>query len=382
MIRLVLMVGFVPVLLGMQGRLGSSDRRWRWIIPTELALGLALLLTPGLAGHASTGSQPVVGLSLDVAHLAAAAVWLGGLALLATFLVGRRKNSDQPVDPHRVTLRVSNYAFVAVVVVVATGTVQAIRQVGSLYALLHTVYGQTLLVKIALVVLFIGVGAASRRIVHGGWGLRRPDRSTRAAATDLPPTAPPGGRASANSPMRGRDSVPTTGPRQSSSARSALAVAERPVAPDSEPDAEFGMLRRTVLAEIAIALAVLAVTALLVNAVPAKQAADLPFSTSFTTLGVQVNAIVSPARAGAGNQVHVYVLSEQGTPKAIPELDASLSLPAQNLGPLSVPLVVGGPGHYYATNVDIPVAGMWALKITVRTDAIDEQVVSANLPVH
>ena len=153
-------------------------------------------------------------------------------------------------------------------------------------------------------------------------------------------------------------------------------------APDSEQDTNLGTLRRTVLAEIAIALAVLAVTALLVNAVPAKQAADLPFSTSFTTLGVQVNAIVSPARAGAGNQVHIYVLSGQGTPKAIPELDASLSLPAQNLGPLSVPLVVGGPGHYYATNVDIPVAGTWILKITVRTDAIDEQVVSATLPVH
>jgi hypothetical protein len=44
--------------------------------------------------------------------------------------------------------------------------------------------------------------------------------------------------------------------------------------------------------------------------------------------------------------------------------------------------VVGGPGHYYATNVDIPVAGNWIIRFTVRTDAIDEQVVSVPLPVH
>jgi len=380
MLRVVVLLASIPVVLGIQGRLGSGDRRWRWIVPTEFALGVALLLTPGLAGHASTGSQPLLGLILDTVHLAAAAVWLGGLALLVTFLIGRRSSSDGPVDPMQVTLKVSTYAFLAVAVVVATGTIQAIRQVGSLYALLHTTYGQTLLVKIALVVLLIGMGAASRRIVHGGWGLRRRDRPAPDEVRDVAITVPPGGGAGPGT--SGLDTLPTTSLREATGGRSALAVAERPSAPDSEQDTSLGRLRRTVLAEIAIALAVLAVTALLVNAVPAKQAADLPFSTSFTTLGVQVNAIVSPARAGAGNQVHIYVLSGQGTPMAIPELDASLSLPAQNLGPLSVPLTVGGPGHYYATNVDIPVAGTWILKITVRTDAIDEQVVSATLPVH
>ena len=380
MLRVVVLLGYIPVLLGIQGPPGDGDRRWRWIVSAESALGIALLLTQGLAGHASTGSQPVLGLALDVVHLGAAAVWLGGLALLVTLLIGRRKSGDQPVDPVRVTLKVSTYAFLAVVVVVATGTIQAIRQVGSLYALLHTDYGQTLLVKIALVVLLIGVGAASRRIVHGGWGLRRRDRPTPDAVTDFALTAPPG--RGAMSDTSGLESLPTTGPRDAADGRNALAVAERPAASDSEQDTSLGRLRRTVLAEIAIALAVLAVTALLVNAVPAKQAAELPFSTSFTTLGVQVNVIVSPARTGAGNQVHIYVLSGQGTPKAIPELDASLSLPVQNLGPLSVPLVIGGPGHYYATNVDIPVGGTWTLKITVRTDAIDEQVVSETLPVH
>jgi copper transport protein len=379
LLRLLLLVAFIPVLLGIQGRVGQGPRRWRWIVPAGLVLGAALLFTPGLAGHASTGDQPAVGLALDVAHLAAASVWLGGLALLATFLVGRGEDVDRPDDPTGLTLTVSAYAFSAVVVIVATGTVQSIRQVGSLYALFHTPYGRTLVVKIILVIVLIGLGALSRRIAQGSWGVRHPG----------PPTAPATG---APTNLASEGVVPDGAGHHlafdgsiggaSRQSGGAVAVAERPADRGGARAGQVPRLRRSVLAEIGIALSVLAVTALLVNAVPAKQAAALPFSTSFSTLGVQVNAIVDPAKAGTGNQVHVYVLSTLGTPVAIPELDATLTLPAENLGPLAIPLHIGGLGHYYATNVDIPVAGTWILKFTVRTDAIDEQVVPVTLPVH
>jgi copper transport protein len=141
-------------------------------------------------------------------------------------------------------------------------------------------------------------------------------------------------------------------------------------------------LRRSVLAELTVALLVLTVTALLVNAVPARQAAAQPFSRSFSVLGIQVNAIVDPAKAGPGNQVHFYVLGRLGQPRAVPELDAAISLPSAGIGPLAIPLRVGGPGHYLATGVTIPFAGDWVLKVTVRTTALDEQVVLATLPVH
>jgi len=373
-LRLLLLLAFVPVLFGIQGRLDKGPRRWMWVVPTELVLGVALLFTPGLAGHASTGDQPGIGLALDVVHLAAASVWLGGLALLASFLVGRPGDGQQPDDPTEVTLKVSAYAFTAVAVIVGTGAYQSIRQVGSLYALFHTTYGRTLVVKIVLVIALVGAGALSRRIVHGGWGMRHVGRaagpeSDSPSVSHLPPA-----------PSVSHPSTEVDAPRSPSS--ETVAVAEREPIGEPERTGQFRRLRQSVLAEIVIVLAVLAVTALLVNAVPAKQAAGLPFSTSFTTLGVQVNAIVDPARAGSENQVHVYVLSNLGTPKAIPELDMTLSLPAENLGPLAIPLVIGGPGHYYATNVDIPVAGNWILRFTVRTDAIDEQVVSVPLPVH
>jgi len=375
-LRLVLLVAFLPVLAGLTGRLGREPGRWRWILPAGVVVGVGLLMTPGLAGHASTGDQPLLGLGLDLVHLAAASLWLGGLLLLACFLVGRPGDTDQPDDPVGVTLRVSAYAFTAVVLIVATGTVQSIRQVGSLYALFHTSYGRILLVKIALVVLLIGLGALSRRAVHGSWGMRHPG-VVPAAPTPVPVGASVGGATGGADVPAGRPDVTAGGPDGTEDEPAPVVAG-----PVGDVATRRRRLRRTVLAEVGLALVVLAVTALLVNAVPAKQAAGLPFATSFTTLGVQVNAIVDPARTGGTNVVHVYVLSQLGTPRAVPELDLSLNLPAQNIGPLTVPLVISGPGHYRADHVDIPVAGDWVLKFTVRTDAIDEQVVPVTMPVH
>jgi copper transport protein len=261
----------------------------------------------------------------------------------------------------RLTVRMSSVAFFAVVLVVSTGVFQSIRQVGSIYALLHTVYGRTLLVKIALVLVMIGLGAMSRRTIYGhAWG---------GIVATRPPVA-----------SYGVNPVPSSSNAAVSSAPNVV-VEERVTPTTAEPAYPRRSLRRSVATELVIAVAVLAVSALLVNAVPARQAAALPFSYSFTTLGVQVNTIIDPARAGT-NEVHVYILSSQGTPKAIPELDLSMSLPLQSIGPLSVPFVIAGPGHYFARNFDIPAAGTWVLKYTVRVDAINEQVVTTDLPVH
>ena len=390
LLRLALLVAFVPVILGLQNRLGRPGTRWRWLFPVGAVLGIALLFTPGLAGHASTGSDVGLGLSLDVGHLLAAAVWLGGLALLAALLLPGLPQADRPPDIWPIAMSVSAIAFSAVVVVVGTGVVQSIRQVGSLYALFNTTYGRTLLVKIALVIVLVGVGALSRRIVLGRWGVRSvgrvadrdPERGSRLVAMQGEVVE------LATAPSTGAQVLTVQAPEPAPAGRPTESAQVGTIDdddPDEDADArggETGRLRRSVLAEITIALAVLAVTALLVNSVPAKQAAGQPFSQSFNTLGVQVNVIVDPARAGPANQFHFYVLGTQGVPKAIPELDASISLPAQGLGPLTIPLVNAGPGHYFATNVDIPIAGTWILTLTVRTSAIDEQEVTAPLPVH
>jgi copper transport protein len=378
-LRIVLLLVFVPVVLAVRGRLGTGAQRVRWALP-GVVLGVGLLGTPGLAGHASTGSDVILGMTLDVVHLGAAAIWLGGLVVLGALLVGGMPADDRPSDLNAIARRVSPYAFGAVVVVVTTGVVQSIRQVGSWYALFNTVYGRTLVVKVSLVVVLVGLGAVSRRLVLGGWAVplvSRWTRTGRARSADSPSTALRAVIADHSKEPEGTAGVAVLAP----AGAVALAVDDgrEGIGP---PRAQMGGVRRSVLSELAIALVVLAVTALLVNAVPAKQAAAQPFSQTFNVLGIQVNAIVDPAKAGPGNQFHVYILGRLGGPTAIPELDAAISLPAQGIGPLAIPLRVGGPGHYLATDVTIPLAGTWVLKLTVRTNAIDEQEVFAALPVH
>jgi copper transport protein len=139
---------------------------------------------------------------------------------------------------------------------------------------------------------------------------------------------------------------------------------------------------RTVVVELTVVAAVLGVTAALVNDVPARQAAGQPFTAAATVAGVQVNAIVDPARAGIGNDIHVYVLSRLGTPEAVLALDVTLRLPSGGRPVVRVPLHLSGPGHYYATDVMVPVAGTWALTVVVRAADGRTGSRSVPLPVH
>ena len=305
------------------------------VVATGAVLGAGLLLTPGLAGHAWASGNPLVGESLDLVHLAGASIWVGGLALLAGLFLPGVPLSERPPSMRAVAVRFSPYAAGGLVAVVASGTVQSLRQVGSFYALFHTTYGRTLVVKVSVVAALVLLGVVSRRLALGRW------------------------------------------------AWAARGVAVEHAADESErtPAAARG-LRRSTLAECTAIIAVVVSTALLVNDAPARQAAAQPFSQSFTVAGLQVNAIVDPARVGAGNQVHVYLLGSDGQPVAVPELDAVLRLPSSGIGPISLPMVVVGPGHFRSSNVSFPRAGSWTLEVTVRRSAVGEQTVHATVPVH
>jgi copper transport protein len=387
-LRAALLVAVLPLLLSIRrpasggaGRpaSGAVAGRLSTVLSTVLGpvAGLGLLVTPGLAGHASTGGDPGLGIALDVLHLAAVSVWIGGLAVLAAVLLPGLPEGSRPDDVRSLAMKFSAYAFAAVFVVVATGVVQSIRQVGSFYALFHTTYGIALSIKVGFVVLLLALAAVSRRLVLGGWvgpRMAHPIRTMR-AHVESPSLV-------AASALTGRDSRVAMGADNDLAGSGEHASGASGAVATVEGHRRVPGLRTSVCAELAIMLVVLAVTALLVNAVPAKQAANQPFSQSFNVLSLQVNAIVAPAKTGPGNQVHFYVLGRQGEAVAIPELDAAISLASQGIGPLAIPLVVASPGHFRADNVDIPLAGNWSLRLTVRTTPIDEEVLYATLPVH
>ena len=114
-----------------------------------LAAGASALALPGLAGHAGQLSPRGLALPLDAVHLAAVAIWLGGLiGILVFWLTVRREGRVGALSV--VVPRFSAVAFCSVLVLIGTGTGQALLELPTLASLWETNYGKALLVKIAL----------------------------------------------------------------------------------------------------------------------------------------------------------------------------------------------------------------------------------------
>ena len=122
-------------------------------------LAAALVVTPGLSGHASvSGPLSVVA---DAAHVLAAAVWTGGLAFVVLALAlsrGKRWELAATSVP-----RFSTTAVVSVAILLVAGTINGYLQVRAWRGLWETDYGVLLLVKIGLVLPLLAIGAYNNR---------------------------------------------------------------------------------------------------------------------------------------------------------------------------------------------------------------------------
>ncbi|QIQ03874.1 copper resistance protein CopC [Streptomyces liangshanensis] len=157
---------FVAVLFGAYARRGTPATEEEAKEKKDLTFGLAvggvvvaagIAATWALSEHASTGIQTGLAMPVDVLHLLAVAIWLGGLtALLVALYRG-------PSIAGAAVRRFSRTAFVSVVVLASTGLYQSWRQVGSWSALGGTSYGQLLLVKVGLVAVMVAIAFFSRR---------------------------------------------------------------------------------------------------------------------------------------------------------------------------------------------------------------------------
>jgi copper transport protein len=136
------------------------------------ACSLALLATPTLAGHALDRDQPrVLAPLVDVAHVASAAVWLGGLLSLVYVLPRASVEGRARAAAVR---RFSASALVAVIVLGVSGLTRALTELSAVHQLWTTSYGQMLLVKTALFVPLLGLGWLNRTILISAFArLRR-----------------------------------------------------------------------------------------------------------------------------------------------------------------------------------------------------------------
>ncbi|GAA2498935.1 copper resistance protein CopC [Actinocorallia cavernae] len=400
---------------------GTYQRREEGAEKRDLTFGLGiggLVVAAGLATswamseHASVGLQPGIAMPVDVVHLLAVAAWLGGLTALLVALY--RAPAGTPVEAAAVR-RFSRLAFGSVVALVATGIYQSWRQLGSWSAFTDTRYGQLLLAKIALVAVMVGLASVSRR-----WTGRLADQGAEGeqavaeAGTEkesVPAAKPTAGqdtgtadtagqeRATANAGASepgpaAKDSGDSRRAAQLARQRAAVAAARRKRLRDGDAG-RFG-LRRSVLAEAAVAVVLLAVTTALTQtepgrteqeakaatgAVTAPRNGSLSLSLPFDTGGADGKGVVAldidPAHAGA-NSLHLFVRKPGGQLFDVPEVKIALTLEAKKIGPLSVAPEHITTGHWSADGVQIPMAGDWKVEVTVRTSDIDEVTVSKN----
>ncbi|MGW2645067.1 copper resistance CopC/CopD family protein [Streptomyces sp. NPDC001393] len=350
--RLTLLLLAAAGMAFLRARRRRLPRRTTLTVAAVLSVPLALTWTA--AEHASAGIQVPLAITAATLHLLAMGAWLGGLAAVLRTL---RRTCIATLA------RFSRLAFASVTVLVVTGVYQSWRGLGSWQALTDTTYGRTLLAKLAAVTALLLAAACSR-----AWTTRltREPRSA-AAPHPEPVTVPP----------RPQPPPPPQPP-------------ERPIPPSPPP---FHTLRRSVLAEAAVGVVVLALTTLLTSTVPGRAAAEaartgtpttgiptasvttIPFDVGTPGGHGKVQITLDPGRVGR-TSVQAVVYGPDGGLSTVPELRVTLTLPAQHLGPLDTRVTDRG-GYWSSDTFDVPLPGTWTMKATVRVSALDQVTVSA-----
>jgi copper transport protein len=287
-----------------------------------IAAGLVMVLaTFGLAGHAGIGSRVWLYLPLDVLHLSAVSVWLGGLVALVLGLVQRRTRNARDDGLSAALAKFSRLALVCVAVLVASGAIEGWREVGSVGALVDTSYGRLLVAKVAGLGLILACAAASRAAVT---------RHFAAPGRRLPPLS------------------------------------------------ELSALRVSAGSELALGVLVIALASTLVSVAPARTQYRPSTKESVVAGPVTLDVVVRPSGLRTVG-VRLTPRNKTGGLRKLAEFRTTARLPGRGI---TVPLKLDRTSTgYVADNVTFPVAGKWQLRMYVRTSDIDSYSANASLTV-
>ena len=329
-------------------------------LPGVLAAAVAAgaLGTVVLDGHQRSMPPTWLLVTGDLVHVGAAAVWFGGLVVLAAVL-SRRSTRPEAVPAAGLVARFSGVALVASVLVAVGGTAMAWPLVGQPAALVGTAYGLTLLAKLAAVGVVVLVAAYNRfRLVPA------------IVAGAIPSGGAPGDVA----PEVGSADVGDGG----APVDLAVDLGQRRVS------AAWSQLRRTLRLEVALLSGVLLLTGVLATTQPAAEAAGFGgvFETT-TPLGaeLELDLVVDPNVVGR-NTLHLYVLDATGRPSAgVEDLRLELTFVPAGVGPIRIEPFFAGPGHWIATTEDLSFAGEWEVRVIAGVDRFTEHTTTVIVPV-
>lgn len=370
-------VAAIPVLVGAQAALASGDGwdavtdgetvraalgnglGWQCLllVAAVLCSGGVLLRRPAVARASSVGAVALVAVGFSVwgharaversavalvaggVHVAAAALWIGGLVGLTLLLVRRAG----PVDAVAATVgRFSGWAAAMAGAVVVAGGALAWTMLGSPGELVDSNYGTVLLVKLGLVGVILALAGYNR------WSLV------------------PGLATDADDPG---DAAPSE----------ALVGAG---AGDGPADARrWTHLRRSVVVEAVLMLAVVGVTAVLVDRTPPVEAGTAdgavvvggPFNEQQPVRDATLYFDLLPGTVGR-NEMHITYLGADGTLVELAEsVTLELSLPDKGIGPIERDTTVVTGGHVTYAGNDLSVPGDWEITVVTRVDRFTEE---------
>ncbi|MFB6395505.1 copper resistance CopC/CopD family protein [Polymorphospora lycopeni] len=299
-----------PLLHG-DGRATRSDQVLLGI------LGGAALLTWPLSGHAAAALVPAVSVVVDAVHLAAMAVWLGGLVMLVAFLL--RQADDRELGA---ILPVwSRWATFAVCALLLAGVVQALLEVGTPQALISTRYGQLIIAKVVLFAVVLAVAAFARRLVQRRTAPEEPGRMRKAVWLEL-----------------------------------------------------------GIAAIILAVSAVLVQTTPARTAVAGGADGGVEYFTTTATSSIYSLQIEMDPAARGNNSLHMYAYTLDNRPLPVVEWRATIALPDQGVEPIDIALLKLTDNHAFG-EIRLPAAGDWQMRVTVRISEIDQDTVTVTVPV-
>lgn len=393
LVRLVALIAAVPILLTLMEERGRRADLALLALPAVVGL-----LSWPLSGHPNASPYPWLALPVDLVHLTAMSVWVGGLVILAGFLLPRA----YPSEVTAVLPVWSRWATAAMACLVIAGVTQAVIEVRTPQALVTTRYGWLIVTK---AVLLLGVLALASRARSFALRYAVP------AAVAAP--APRAGQERYQEQERHQEDENHEDEdnrdednKDSSDVESGEANGDPGSAPDDqsgdEPDDEpeseaddeldaqppepsptqIRRLRWLIVVEIAIAAVILGVTAVLVQTPPARteadtadQAASVPTTITLTSELYTLNVEIDPGEVGA-NSLHLFALTPQGAPATVVEWSAIAIPPDRDADPVTVPLLALSDDHAIG-EVTLRTAGEWEFQFTLRLAEGEQDTVTS-----
>lgn len=141
----------------------SLNPKRRWL---TLAAVLLALFGPALNGHTAAADPALVAHAANTVHLAAGAIWLGGLVGLSVLVGTRRTEKSLTSEQVATTLaRFSTWALGAVGVVSLSGVALGATVISDPEVITQSTYGRTLLFKVTIVVAVVGLAGWNRVVL-------------------------------------------------------------------------------------------------------------------------------------------------------------------------------------------------------------------------